>query len=167
MMPGLSLGIAAIALVVGIALIFLSAPRAVHEELNLTNAAPLGWLNLSQPFWGTGSLTVTEPGLGGGLNSTLTVAKCLNQACLPANRTVVFSGGPFFFSGHTRGLTLGDYVVVGTNLTFPLVVNLTFDFNWSLNPWVASLTETQSIGLVLTLGPSGYLIWFVMKMVKR
>lgn len=166
-MIGLSLAVAGVALLVGVALVFLGAPIANHEEFDLTNARPTGWLNLSQPFWGTGSLTISQAGFGGGPNSTLLVARCLNHACLPANRSTVYSGGPLFFTDYTRGLPFGDYIVVGTNLTYPLAINLTFDFNWSLEPWVASLTETQSIGLILSLCPGGYLIWFGVRIAKH
>jgi hypothetical protein len=163
MVAGLTLVAAFVIVVIGGALVVIGGPRTADASFELTRDRPVGWLNLSQPFWGTGALQMTELGFGG-TNSSLTVSRCTVEPCDLVNQAVVYSGPAELNLVYRPGVAYGDYYIRGSNLSYPLTVNLTFEFNWSISPWVASIDEAQVIGLALAVPCGTYLVWSLARM---
>jgi len=163
--PAVMLAICFLTATLGFVVAYVGAPRSVTAHLELSPRDPQAWFNISEPFWGSGSLRSTWYGFQG-QNSTISVLACGDANCSPNSTDTVYSASADLGYNYARGLTSHTYELNSTGLQAPEAVNLSFDFNWSVFPLVGAWSQLEAIALGVGLGGCCYPVAFAVRVLR-
>lgn len=163
--PTIVLFVSLLVMVVGFATAFTAAPHAIAMQFELTPRDSQERFNVSESFWGTGSLTAAWFGLEGP-NATISVLGCGDANCSAGTISVIYSSSADFGYHYARGISFHTYELKSTGLMYHEYGNLSLDFNWSVLPLVGAWDEIELIGLGIGFGGGCYPIALVIRGIR-
>jgi hypothetical protein len=140
---------------------FLTAPQSIKDPFEFHAPGGMSYLNVSDTFYGTGTIQMEWYSFEEG-NASIGVYECHSPSCGPSDRSLVYvDSAPLHWAPDVMasGYGPGEYVIVGSNLTWPAFGNVTFEFSPSIYPWAVAVTEFELAGGLVGLAGIGFAVW--------